>query len=161
MSGNLLVLLIGVPIHYFALLKGSTMSESIQDFLGRFPEVHKFIDCAGCERVFRISVYGNEGSGYGFRAIEVVDADEGYEFSAFSGAGPIEAFTEVVDKIRTALARRFLNPKSSKPELLTDEAQGHVSYGGVVIDGRFVSWDELAEMIQEHEGWEFKLEFGS
>jgi hypothetical protein len=37
-------------------------------------------------------------------------------------------------------------------------AAGHISYGGVVIDGQYLTFHEFAAILSAHEGWQFKLE---
>ncbi len=41
-----------------------------------------------------------------------------------------------------------------------DEAQGHITSDGLIIDGKEITFDELATLLQTHEGFRFSLETG-
>lgn len=138
-----------------------TTSSHRAKFLSRFPETKDFVDCAGNTRVFNFIWIGTDEDGYHFHATEVTDSLEGYFFEGYSDTNPINAFSETVMKVRKAMSQKFLDPTSEKPSLLHLEAEGRVSSGGVVIDGRFVSFEDLSELIQTHEGWEFSISFKS
>jgi hypothetical protein len=85
-------------------------------FLNRFPEIHAFVDCTGKERQFQFTVRVTDDYGYHFRSREMMTSNtDGYEFSSFSEASPIAAFSKLTSKVRKALAQRFLNPKASMP----------------------------------------------
>jgi hypothetical protein len=55
-------------------------------------------------------------------------------------------------------ATRYLAAHDHQPRLGRDVAVGHISYGGVVVDGRHLCFDELAVILSAYEGWQFKLE---
>jgi hypothetical protein len=38
-----------------------------------------------------------------------------------------------------------------------DRLRGHISYGGVVVDGIFLTFEQLAELMQTYEGFQFDL----
>ena len=41
--------------------------------------------------------------------------------------------------------------------LTHDRLRGRISYGGVVVDGVFLPFKQLAELIQTYEGFQFDL----
>ena len=41
--------------------------------------------------------------------------------------------------------------------LTHDRLRGHISYGGVVVDGVFLTFEQLAELVQTYEGFQFDL----
>jgi len=61
-------------------------------------------------------------------------------------------------KINKGLATRYLAAGEPQPRLGHDVAVGHISYGGVVVDGQYLTFHELAAILSAHEGWQFKLE---
>lgn len=132
-----------------------------EQFLNRFPEIIELADCTGAIRTFQISVRASEGYSYYFRGQEIAKSPHGYAFSAYSETSPIIGYSHLIMKIRKALAQRYLDPRSSDPSMLHNEMRGHVSSGGVVVDGRFIEWERFADLMQTHEGWEFKLFFSS
>jgi hypothetical protein len=119
-----------------------------------FPKEDRFLDFEGRERVFEYMVH-DVGLGYSVRAME--RKEEGYRFAAFSQSSPFPALGELRRKIRKRLSMRYLHREDGHLGLYHDEAKGHISYGGVVIDGQFVSFDEFISMIQTYEGFLFEL----
>ena len=98
------------------------------------------------------------GSGYFVRATEQVSGNDGYAFAAHSETDPYLALGRLRGKIHAGLATRYLTDGDDQPRLGHDVAVGHISYGGVVLDGRYLSFDELATILSGYEGWQFKLE---
>lgn len=39
-----------------------------------------------------------------------------------------------------------------------DRLKGHISYGGVVVDGEFISFAELCAILDTYEGFQFSLQ---
>ncbi len=119
-----------------------------------FPIEDKFLDFAGNERLFDYRVH-DIGVGYSVRAIE--RKENGYEFQAFSASNPFNALGELRQKIRKRLSTRYLQEENGHLHLYHDEAKGHVSSHGVVIDGEFITFEQLNSMIQTYEGFLFEL----
>jgi len=121
-----------------------------------FPTTEEFGDFAGRTRRFTIKL--NESPrGYGVQAVEDVEGDDGYEFRAFSSVDPFDALAALRKKIRKALSTRHLLEQDAGLSLTHDRLRGRVAYGGVVVDGIFLTFDRLAELIQTYEGFQFDL----
>ena len=119
-----------------------------------FPKEDCFLDFEGKERVFDYIVH-DVSIGYSVRAIE--RKENGYEFASFSELSPFNALGELRQKIRKRLSTRYLQEEHGRLHLYHDEAKGHISMGGVVIDGKFISFEQLGSMIQTYEGFLFEL----
>lgn len=61
------------------------------------------------------------------------------------------------DKIRRGLATRYLSVEQGQRRLSHDSFKGRIGYGGVVVDGEFISFDELSYMLQTYEGFQISL----
>jgi hypothetical protein len=119
-----------------------------------FPKEDSFLDFEGKERVFEYQVH-DVVFGYSVRARE--RKADGYEFQAFSESNPYNALGELRQKIRKRLSTRYLQVEHGHRHLYHDEAKGHISSGGVVIDGQFITFKELGIMMQTYEGHLFEL----
>jgi hypothetical protein len=131
-------------------------------FLERFPETLEFPDATGRRLAFRISGAEGEGGGYAFAATELRrEGGAGYYFRAYSDCSPMEAFVALTSKVRDALSVRHLDRSQPGTNLLNDVARGRVVDGGVVVDGEFVAFSSLVELMQTYDGWDFHLRFDS
>ena len=119
-----------------------------------FPKEDSFLDFEGKERVFDYLVH-EVGVGYSVRAKE--RKENGYLFASFSESSPFNALGELRQKIRKRLSTRYLQKEHGHHLLYHDEAKGHISMGGVVIDGKFISFQQLTSMLQTYEGFLFDL----
>ena len=119
-----------------------------------FPKEDSFLDFEGKERVFDYLVL-DVRVGYSVRAKE--RKENGYEFASFSESSPFNALGELRQKIRKRLSTRHLQKEHGQLHLYHDEAKGHISTGGVVIDGKFISFQQLTSMLQAYEGFLFNL----
>ena len=115
-----------------------------------FPKNDSFLDFEGNERIFDYEVL-DVNVGYSVSAIE--KKENGYQFSSFSETSPFNALGDLRQKIRKRLSTRYLQEEHGRVHLYHDEAKGHISMGGVVIDGQFFSFEELGSMIQTFEGF--------
>jgi hypothetical protein len=123
-----------------------------------FPSRRAYTDCTGQRVEFEIRLRPFRG-GYVLTAHEVTDEREGYVFEAFAETDPYFALGDLHDKISRHLATRYLAwDRNGKRYPSHDTLVGRVSSGGVVVDGEFVPFSELEEMIQTYEGFAFKLE---
>ena len=119
-----------------------------------FPKDDRFLDFEGNERIFDYLV-NDVGDGFSVMAVE--RKEDGFEFQAISVSTPFPALGKLRQKIRKRLSTRYLQAEDGHLHLYHDEAVGQVSSGGVVIDGRFISFDEFSSMIQTYEGFLFEL----
>lgn len=115
-----------------------------------FPKSDTFLDFEGKERTFNYSVL-ETGSGFVVSANE--EKENGYEFQAFSETSPFNVLGDLRVKIRKRLSTRYLQKEDSGLHLYHDELKGHIGYGGIVIDGKFIPFDKFNSMIQTYEGF--------
>lgn len=130
--------------------------ETWNKFISSRSEFISIPDYSGETRKFKLE--GHLGIGYSINAKEVSSNKVGYEFSAFSYSSPYEAMATLTEKIRHNLSFRNMDPNRF-PHLLTKKCVGRVADRGVVVDGKFVSWEEFTNMFQSHEGFEFEVNF--
>jgi hypothetical protein len=121
-----------------------------------FPRTEEFVDFTGRSRKFTLEQYPVP-SGYGVRAFEDVEGDDGYEFRAFSTIDPFHALGDLRRRIRKAISVRHLFEEDGRLSLTHDRLRGRIACGGVVVDGIFLTFDQLAELIQTYEGFQFDL----
>lgn len=119
-----------------------------------FPKDDRFLDFEGNERIFEYIMI-DFGDGFSVRAVE--KEENGFEFSAISVSSPFPALGELRQKIRKRLSTRYLQEEDGHLHLYHGEAIGQVSSGGVVVDGRFIAFDQFSSMIQTYEGFLFEL----
>ncbi|HEX5180567.1 MAG TPA: hypothetical protein VFW04_14615 [Gemmatimonadaceae bacterium] len=122
-----------------------------------FPTAETFVDCCGEPHEFALELL-RTASGYFLRATECASKDDGYAFAAHSETGPYLALGRLRSKLQKGLATRYLAAGETQPRLGHDVAVGRISYGGVVVDGQSLTFDELAAILSVYEGWQFKLE---
>ena len=122
-----------------------------------FPATEGFIDFAGNTRTFRLEQFPVPGGGYGVAAIEDAAGDDGYVCRTFSVVDPFHALGDLRKQIRKLLATRHLVKRQGDLSLTHDRLRGHISYGGVVVDGIFLTFENLAELMQTYEGFQFDL----
>ena len=129
--------------------------ESPEEF---FPTVESFLDYTGKKREFVIELMV-QTTGYFLRAREKRQhGDEGgYEFAAYSPANPFYALGILRGKIRRGLATRYLVVEQGERTPSHDRLKGHIGYGGVVVDGEFISFAELCAILDTYEGSPFSL----
>ena len=121
-----------------------------------FPTEEEFVDFAGRTRKFTIEQYPVP-SGYGVCASEDVEGDDGYVFRGFSTVDPFHALGNLRWRIRKLLSTRHLVEKGGRQSLTHDRLRGRISSGGVVVDGLFLTFEQLAELVQTYEGFQFDL----
>ncbi|MHB0958287.1 MAG: DUF7713 domain-containing protein [Pirellulaceae bacterium] len=122
-----------------------------------FPATEEFVDFAGNTRTFNLQHYVVPGGGYGVTATEDVAGDEGYVFRAFSVIDAFHALGDLRKRIPKLLSIRHLVERHGRITLTHDRLRGHISFGGVVVDGIFLTFEQLAELVQTYEGFQFDL----
>jgi hypothetical protein len=127
-----------------------------------FPIRDEVEDFAGKNRVFQIMCY-NLGYGYTLIATEEGKDGLGYEFQDFSEIGPHSALGDLRGKMSRSLATRHITYKEDRYFPLHDTIRGRITCseeGGLtfVVDGIPLSLQDLAGIIEMHEGWQFRLE---
>jgi hypothetical protein len=121
-----------------------------------FPTMEEFVDFAGRTRKFNLEQFPVP-SGYGVCAAEEAEGDDGYVFRAFSTVDPFHALGDLRRRIRKLLSVRHLLERDGELSLTHDRLRGRVAYGGVVVDGIFLTFDQLAKLMQTYEGFQFDL----
>jgi hypothetical protein len=124
---------------------------------GSFPLREAFVDCCGQTREFVIDLSRDDAPRF-LRAVEATDAEGRYEFAAMSETDPYLALGRLRQTIRRELSTRYLQSERGRLALSHDALKGRIAYGGVVVDGQFVSFSEFAELIQTYEGFQLSLE---
>jgi hypothetical protein len=116
-------------------------------------------DCTGQKRCFGIRPNRFRGKGYWLEALELrEDCQEGYRFGKFSVVSMNDALWRLRRKIERSLARRytFEDPRSGL-NLLAEDMAGHISYRGVIVDGKLIEFGDLTKLLQYYEGRNFEL----
>ena len=124
------------------------MRDEVEDFLGR-------------KRVFLISCYDGP-LGFTVQAEEEGADGNGYLFRAFSETSPYSALYRLRVKMHRAIATRYLSASPGAHSMLHDRVRGRITTDGdrgvlLVVDGIPLDMDELANILETHEGWEFEL----
>ncbi|HYH79948.1 MAG TPA: hypothetical protein VEX86_09120 [Longimicrobium sp.] len=131
--------------------------QATEDTAGSFPLREAFVDCRGETREFLID-FTRSDDHRSLRAVEMSDAHGRYEFTAMSEADPYLALYRLRGTIRRELATRYLQSNGGRLALSHDELKGRIGYGGLAIDGKFVSFADLVELIQTYEGFNISLQ---
>lgn len=123
-----------------------------------FPMVESYADFSGRQREFVIELQPHP-RGYFLRATETRQSQEdgGYHFAAYSPSDPFFALGVLRDKIRKGLATCYLTTQQGSRQLSHNRLNGRIGDGVVVVDGEFISFDELGYMLQSYEGFQFSL----
>jgi hypothetical protein len=124
---------------------------------GSFPLRESFVDCCGRAREFIIDLSRSDDQRF-LTAVEATDAPGRYEFEAMSEADPYLALGRLRGTIRRGLSTRYLQSNGGRLGLSHDALKGRIAYGGIAVDGQFVSFPELIELIQTYEGFHISLE---
>lgn len=121
-----------------------------------FPRTEEFVDFAGRTRKFTVRLDPSP-IGHCVTAIEEAEGDDGYVFRAFSSVDPFQALGDLRKRIPKLLSVRHLLMRDGELSLTHDRLRGRISSGGVVVDGIFLTFDQLAEQLQTYEGFQFDL----
>lgn len=78
----------------------------------------------------------------------------------------------LIERVKTTIARRIahldleLSPAREHWIIAGDDLTGRLVWRedgepyGVVVDGRYLTWEEFGRALEPFEGWEFRLSFG-
>lgn len=121
-----------------------------------FPRTEAVTDCCGLSRRFEVILTTSDG-GFFLRAREEREETGGYQFAAHHPSSPWVALRLLRGRIAEGLATRYLIREEGVRRLGHDRAVGHVGCGCVVVDGEEISFEELTDLLQSHEGWGFEL----
>lgn len=121
-----------------------------------FPRTEEFVDFSGKTRKFTVKLDPTP-IGHCVSAVEDVKGDDGYAFRAFSSVDPYQALADLRKRIPKLLSIRHLVKRGGRLSLTHDRLRGRVSSGGVVVDGIFLTFEQLADLVQTYEGFQFDL----
>lgn len=126
-----------------------------------FPIREQVEDCAGRMRLFTIDCHEG-GLGFTVRATEDDHRGAGYEFAAYSETSPYSALYRVRQKLRRGLATRHVTGSPGDYRMLHDRLSGRITSDGnggvlLVVDGLGLGLEDLASILESHEGWGFEL----
>lgn len=127
-----------------------------EEAAAHFPLRESYVDCRGITREFIIDFVRSDDQRF-LRAVEAVDREGRYEFAAMSETDPFLALGKLRRTIRRELSTRYLHGESDDLELAHDELKGRIGYGGVAVDGQFVTFDDLVRLLDVYEGFQFHL----
>ena len=123
--------------------------ESVEDALGR--EIHFIITSESVElgHILTAREEGRDGMGY--------------EFSGFSESSPYNALFDLRGKMHRALAVRHITRRGTRYQMLHDTLRGRISWSqdnglALIVDGIPLNIDDLRQILETHEGWQFRLE---
>ena len=133
---------------------GNSQNQQIDSF----PTSDEYIDFAGKKRTFDLELT-ELPHGYVCIARESGKNGDGYQFQSFSRIDPLECLSQLRKKIPKLLSVRHLVKEQGSLQPGHDRLRGRIGYGGVVIDGQLITFEELANMIQTYEGFQFDLRF--
>ena len=140
--------------------KGASMTDSSvldKKISESFPIIETFEDVTGVEKTF-VSICTKTVSEFSYSvSAKEKDKENGYEFAVYTDTDPFVALGDLRQKIRRGLSTKFLTNFQGKPMPRFDELEGRISYGGVVVDGNFISFEDFSEMLQTYEGFNFDI----
>lgn len=127
-----------------------------------FPIREAYSHYSGQARQFVIS-YFRTGLGYSVQAVEEGKDGAGYFFREFDPTSPYIALGRIRERIREALATRHIEEYGPGIFQATHQTiRGRISSGegevGFVIDGQFLTLQQVGQMLATFEGFEFQLD---
>lgn len=121
-----------------------------------FPRTEEFVDFAGKTRKFTLTLDPTP-VGHCVTAVEDAEGDDGYVFQASSSVDPFQALGDLRKRIPKLLSVRHLVKRDGVLSMTHDRLRGRISNGGVVVDGIFLTFEQLADLVQTYEGFQFDL----
>jgi hypothetical protein len=127
-----------------------------------FPLRESVEDASGSQRSFIIT-YQAIGLGYLVIAGEEGKDGLGYEFSAFSETSPYNALGHLRERMYRTLSMRHITKRGSRYQLMHNILRGRIAWSpdtglALVVDGIPLGLDDMREILESHEGWQFRLE---
>jgi hypothetical protein len=119
-------------------------------------------DYAGRTRSFVINCHEG-GLGFTVRAEEEGRRGAGYQFAAYSETSPYSALGRLRQKMHRGLATRHVSGSPGAYRMLHDKLSGRITSDGkggvgLVVDGIVLGIEDLASILEAHEGWGFELQ---
>ncbi len=126
------------------------------------PVYRDHVDCAGITHRFKHVPHEITEGAWSLIAKEVdPPLLPGYEIHSKVSPSIYVAYMDLLTKIRDAMACKHLHwPKDGEPDVLAGTLQGRIADGGLVIDGRRLSFEEFVRLLSTYEGFPLKLTLG-
>lgn len=130
------------------------MTDSNKPFL---PRIEHFTDCTGRKLAFNIT-QGPQTDGAVVTAREIDPPHApGYEFSSWS-ATLGDALGKLRRKVREGISRRYLAEDQERGlVMLASTLRGMVDSGGLNVDGRRITFNQLQSELSTVEGWTIEI----
>lgn len=109
------------------------------------------IDAFGVTRNFAVNYPHSLVGGFLVEASENVE--NGYQFSAFSQSSFRHAISELIKKIKARTSTRYLIETKDGIALSHDRIKGHITNTGLVVDGNLITFERLAMLLRQTEGF--------
>lgn len=106
-------------------------------------------------------------------AVEAEEGDRSSDGYFVQVVGPDDAdVSMLIERVKTTISRRIahldleLSPAGDQWIIAGDDLAGRLVWRedsepfGVVVDGRYLTWEEFGRALEPFEGWEFRLSFG-
>lgn len=126
------------------------------------PEYRDHVDCAGVTHRFRHIPREITDGAWCLTAVEInPPLAPGYTLKSKVSSSIYTAYLDLLSKIEDAMACKHLTwPVDGGPDLLAGTLQGVISDGGLVVDGRLLSFAALERLLSTHEGFPIKFTIG-
>lgn len=126
------------------------------------PEYRDHIDCAGVTHRFRHIPQKIDEGAWGLEAVEVdPPLEPGYRFTSKVSSSIYTAYLDLLSKIKDGMACKYLTwSADGAPDLLAGTLQGVIRDGGLLVDGRLLSFESLERLLRTHEGFSITLSLG-
>lgn len=127
-----------------------------------FPIYESVEDAFGRHRSFVIT-YEALGLGYQVEAKEEGKKGLGYEFSSFSETSPYNALGSLREKMYRTLSMRHITKGGSGYQMMYNMLRGRITRSHdkglvLVVDGIPLDLEDLRQIFESQEGWQFRLE---
>lgn len=133
--------------------------ERFREF-AEFPFETCVVDHSGQQRMFQMSLNVIPTGEFVVYAQELPLEEDGYRFSAMSSSSPYQALGKLRDKIRQSITTRYLyRENDGRWRMTRDDLSGRIVGDGLIIDGEWLSFDEVITLMQVYEGFSVRFTF--
>lgn len=127
-----------------------------------FPIQRTYLDYSNNTRQF--SIYRHENPAWNgciLCAQELIKgAPGGYQFEVATDAdNPTAALGLLHEKIQLGLSRRYAYINDNDVKMLSNALRGRIESGNLKVDGELLAYDQLIDLFNMHQGFDFELKF--
>lgn len=138
------------------------MNKITTNWTDDFPIREEVEDFSGKTRTFVINCH-ELTLGYTVRATEEPPENIGYEFAAYSETSPYDALGRLRRRMYRGLATRYITGSPGSYHMTHDKLTGRITADQeagvlVVIDGVPLNMDDLARILETHEGFGIEIQ---